>query len=307
MQKTFKILSWGGVGDSLLSTPTFKALKEKYPECKISLLCTHSSHYDIFKHNPNIDTLRKLPSWVTKLNKMVQYLLVKTINYEWLCYGLLRPSIFYEMSAAKIVGEMMEVEVNDIKPQMFLTPEEEIEARAIVKKYNNPIAINPTSRTTKNQEWDLVEWEKLVHDMPDVTFIQLGLADEPYIKGTVDFRGKTSLRMSVAMLKYMKGFVGVETFLGHAAVAVGVPAVVLFGPSNPAIWGYSSNTNIYKKTLCSPCVDILGDDECPYNRLCMKNIKKSEVEKSIRQKILNDFVEKELAKEHTFENHFTVE
>jgi ADP-heptose:LPS heptosyltransferase len=290
-RKCFKLLSWGGVGDSLLSTPTFRTLKEQYPDCKISVLCTNATHYDVFKYNPDIDKLLKLPKWVTKLNEVILYFLFKMVDYEWLSYGLLRPSLYYQKPAAKIVGELLNIEVKNTKPYIYLTLNEEIEARRIVSQYKNPIAINPTSRTTKNQEWSLEQWERLVKKMPDVTFIQLGLKDETYIQGAIDYRGKTSLRMSIAMLKYMKGFVGVETFLGHAAVAVDVPSVILFGPSNPAIWGYDSNHNIYKSCACSPCVDYLGADECPYNKLCMSMIEVKEVENSIKEKILKTKIE----------------
>lgn len=286
MKRNFKILSWGGVGDSLLSTPTFKSLKEKYPDSTISVLCITQAHYDIFKYNPYIDSLRKVPEWITKLNQIWQFVIFKFLNREWINYGALRPSLYYKKSAAKIVGEMMNVEVENTKPLIFLTPNEEMKARKMIEPFNNPVAINPTSRTTKNQEWEIEYWKDLIKRMPDVTFIQLGLKDEEYIEGAVDFRGKVSLRMSVALLKQMKGFVGVETFLGHASAAVEVPAVILFGPSNPEIWGYSENVNLYKSNPCSPCVDYLGNNLCPYQKPCMKMITVAEVEKAIRKGIL---------------------
>jgi ADP-heptose:LPS heptosyltransferase len=124
--------------------------------------------------------------------------------------------------------------------------------------------------------------------MPDYTFLQLGLPDEHALKGAVDLRGKISLRESMAVVKYSKGVVCVDTFFGHVAQAMNKPSVTLFGASNPEIWGYPGNVNLYKKVACAPCIDVLGDDPCPYHRKCMQQIETREVVAAIAARILPD-------------------
>jgi ADP-heptose:LPS heptosyltransferase len=81
-------------------------------------------------------------------------------------------------------------------------------------------------------------WEALVASHPELTFVQLGSREESPIRGTVDMRGETSVRESVALLRHALAFVGVASFLAHATNATGTPAVVLFGPSAPNVWAH---------------------------------------------------------------------
>jgi ADP-heptose:LPS heptosyltransferase len=47
-----------------------------------------------------------------------------------------------------------------------------------------------------------------------------------------------------ALVKEIGNFISVDSFLPHLAHHVGVKGNVLFGPSNPRIFGYSTNNNI---------------------------------------------------------------
>ncbi|MBV9848721.1 MAG: glycosyltransferase family 9 protein [Armatimonadetes bacterium] len=53
----------------------------------------------------------------------------------------------------------------------------------------------------------------------------------------VDFAGAFDLRGSLAVVSRLRLFVGNDTAVMHSAVALGVPTVALFGPTNPRKWG----------------------------------------------------------------------
>ena len=53
----------------------------------------------------------------------------------------------------------------------------------------------------------------------------------------VNFAGVFDLRGSLALLSHLNLFVGNDTAVMHSAVALGVPTVALFGPTNPRKWG----------------------------------------------------------------------
>ena len=53
----------------------------------------------------------------------------------------------------------------------------------------------------------------------------------------VSFAGECDLRGSLALVSQLGLFVGNDTAIMHSAVALGVPTVALFGPTNPRKWG----------------------------------------------------------------------
>ena len=67
--------------------------------------------------------------------------------------------------------------------------------------------------------------------------------------------GKTNLPLLAALLKLSKVSVGVDSFGGHLAAAVGTPTVSLFGPGNYIEWGpYGKQSRIVRKNWsCLPC------------------------------------------------------
>ena len=282
-KKVFKILSWGGLGDAMMATPSFKSLKSQYPGSRLVVYCDSAAHWDIFRHNPYIDSLRRADSYAAYLPVLLHRLRWKEFlvpNYGWL-----RPSTIYRKHAVEIIAESLGLELTDRKLEVFLTPAEEEKARQLLAAVRNPVVINPTSRSSKNQEWAYDRWEEVIRQLPDYTFLQLGLPDEHALAGAVDLRGKISLREAMAVVKYSRGVVGVDSFFGHVAEAMDKPAVTLFGASNPEVWGYPGSTSLYKKTACAPCIDVLGDDPCPYNRKCMQQIGTPEVVAAIAARL----------------------
>ena len=57
------------------------------------------------------------------------------------------------------------------------------------------------------------------------------------IPGAIDLSGRLSLGAVAAVLARAKAYAGPDTAVTHAAAALGIPTVALFGPSNPVKWG----------------------------------------------------------------------
>lgn len=81
--------------------------------------------------------------------------------------------------------------------------------------------------------------------------------------------GKTNIKQFFALLRRSRLYVGVDSGSMHAAVAMGIPVVALFGPSNPRWIGpYGQPQGIVKLDLpCAPC----NKRRCPHHR-CMLGI-----------------------------------
>jgi ADP-heptose:LPS heptosyltransferase len=276
--KIFRIIATGGLGDVLLGTPSFKALKNKYPDCKIVLFCHDKERRDLFINNPHVDQVRDVSFIHNPISFSLYYL--KWAKFKTYAYGSLIPS-FYNKKAQDIIADLFDVTLEDRKIQLFLTEDEEKKAKQSLSGYRNPIVIHISSRFSSNQDWALDNWNHLVASMPGYTFIQLGLPHEHQVAGAIDLRGKTSFREAVALMKNAKSFAGVNSSFAHATNAFGIRGVVLFGPANPEVWGHPNNINIYKKMRCAPCVDLLMGIECPYGKTCMDNITVEEVRNSL--------------------------
>ncbi len=74
-------------------------------------------------------------------------------------------------------------------------------------------------------------------DEQDATKEMLAHCDPRTRAQTVSFAGACDLRGSLALVSQLGLFLGNDTAIMHSAVALGVPTVALFGPTNPRKWG----------------------------------------------------------------------
>ncbi len=97
----------------------------------------------------------------------------------------------------------------------------------------------------------------------------------------VSLVGKTTLRELAALMKQCRIFVGNDAGPMHMAAAVGCPVVVLFGPTDPAVWGPRGKScrTIYKGLDCRECFY----PGCQKGEMsCMKRISVDEVLQAVK-------------------------
>lgn len=290
MSKRTILVTWGGIGDALILSPFFEALKNRDPRKKILVYCLNSKHPAVFENNPYIDEVR-----VLKIKKMWRYpyhLLVFVLKLKWVKYqstefDITPLSWIYSKQVKEIAAEMLGLEAIDKKNViLYFTPEEEENAKNRLANYKNVVFIHNFSMTTERHLWPIENWNQLVKKMPHVTFIQIGVKHDPEVKGALDWRQKTSLREAFCLLKYATSFVGVDSSMAHATSAFDLPGVVLFGDSTPVHYGHDNNINIYKNIPCSPCFFYLHPrTPCPYGHECMNLITVTEVVDALNKQL----------------------
>ncbi len=103
----------------------------------------------------------------------------------------------------------------------------------------------------------------------------------------LDLFNKLSIPQLAYLLTRASAYVSADTGPAHLAAAMDTPAVVIYGPSNPTVYGaWGTNVHyIYKNLWCSPCGSVLNSHEyiC-INKVyqkCMKDISVDEVEKKV--------------------------
>lgn len=154
--------------------------------------------------------------------------------------------------------------------------------------YGDANHLGTAKKRTEVKDWFKDRWDLLVKILSDKGFsvYQVGGSGEERINGTISFLG-LDIRKVMAILKYCKTFISVDTFLGHAGHAVNKKGVVLFGPSDPNIFGHDSNINIRHPEACNCNFKCLQGKEPKFQWLahqygcefrdCMKSISVDEV------------------------------
>ena len=274
-KNTYRIIAWGRYGDMVMSTALFKEIKEQQPGARIKLYLPRLISRQIFEHNPYIDSIH-----VIEDRFLFFFLLSKFRKTYHISSGQLIHSIFGDRTTVEIMGEIVGIRLKEKKANIFLTKKEDLDAKTFLAQYKNPICIQTATRGV-NKFWFKHKWEDLIRQMQDYTFIQLGFSGEEEIEGAVNLLGKTSFRESMALLKHSLSFVGVDSALSHVTNAFDIPGVILFGSTTPKIWGHLNNINLYKSLRCSPCIDVLGYSDCPYNRRCMELITVADVKEAL--------------------------
>lgn len=103
----------------------------------------------------------------------------------------------------------------------------------------------------------------------------------------INFVGRTNIGQSIALLSTCILSIGVDTGMQHAADALGIPTLSVFGPTNPHTHGAYSLKAHFIETK-QPCQYCFGTDlyyTCA-NRKCMNDISPDQVFEKIEQILL---------------------
>jgi ADP-heptose:LPS heptosyltransferase len=98
-------------------------------------------------------------------------------------------------------------------------------------------------RTGKQNPKNYPYWEELISKI-DEPIVQVGLVGEKQL--VPDFRTNLSIAALRELLWQCRTWIGVDSFFQHLAWDEGVPGIVLWGPSDPLIWGHTENNNLLK-------------------------------------------------------------
>jgi hypothetical protein len=108
---------------------------------------------------------------------------------------------------------------------------------------------NLKPRAPRNKDWGWPRWERLAWLLADLPLAQVGPLGTKTLQG-VPLIETPDFRMAAAVLKFSRVYVGHEGGLHHAAAAVRLPAVVIFGGFiSPAVTGYAEQTSLTAQGL----------------------------------------------------------
>lgn len=240
-----------GLGDEIMTSATIRKAHQKFPDKKICVgPGSRAVWSEVWENLPVSKDIKPDCIWIHD-------------------YGKHRPYIDYELSD---------------KDHFHYRPEFKAEPGWIVlseaeKQVNVPkdfIYIEPTVKGSfsGNKDWGILNWQQVVDCFPIDTFIQ-GRGHRLDRCRQVE---TSTFRKALAILAKAKLFVGTDGALHHAAAALGIPAVVVWGGlASPKNLGYDTHINLWSGT--KPCG---SHEECPHCRSALAQITPSMVVEAIK-------------------------
>jgi ADP-heptose:LPS heptosyltransferase len=122
------------------------------------------------------------------------------------------------------------------------------------------VIIAPTSESPRKMCL-LSLWERLAAWLRErgACVAQAGMGTDPAVRGSYSLLGLTTPRQLVGVLRRSALVVTVDNFVMHLAHLAEVPAVVLWGPTDPATYGYPEQVHLHDHPArCPERAECLG-------------------------------------------------
>ena len=257
-------------GDDIMTTGTARKMKARFPNHKV-LIGDGWREYrsPIFINNPNIDTLNSVRT---------------SDQVVWIHdYWGNRP---YLNNSLTTMDRNVFVPFKPVKGDLYFTASEIQAAKKAIKALDSFVVIEPNIKSTyctKNKDWGFDKWQRVVDQLRQkTTFVQLGDKKARTLKGVTRII-TDNFRAACAILSFAKLLAGPEGGLHHAAAALDIPAVVIFGGRiSPKTTGYKIHINLYVDLPGSPCGMVA---ECKHCKRCLANISVKQVTEAIDEKL----------------------
>ncbi len=312
------VIHKAAIGDSILATPVFKAIKSLNSQIKLSYL-GQNNILELFKNScPYIDNYLDLRQTFWQIKQAVNLTrpdliidLTNNFKTNLLSVGfktaryIKNPKIHavhnFWQPLQPLLNYYNDLAIKPSFPTLFppeLTPHLVNSIPNLADCYQPLIAIAPAVGNKRaNRAWCLSKWHKLIQMLaPDFKIFIIGSAEDQNItdnfKNTeylTNVSGQLSLTQTASLLKTCKVLISGDTGPAHLSIAVGIKVIGLYGPTQLTRSGPFDNeiNSISHNELCK----CLNQKHCQYKNadncsFCMESINEAEVLKKLHT-ILN--------------------
>ncbi|MBT5707799.1 MAG: glycosyltransferase family 9 protein [Verrucomicrobia bacterium] len=274
------IIRGGAIGDFVLTLPVLQALRDNFPEAKVDVLgypkianlakigglanetkaIEAQAVASFFARNGTLD--KEWEAYFAAFEIIISFLydpddIFKTnvgrCSKAQFIQGPHRPSETEDIHATDVFLEPLEqlaiFEADNI-PRLTLTEKE-----PPTSSPHSYLAIHPGSGS-KSKNWPIAQWIDLIKILLTQTdwhfLIVGGEAEENELKALQSTNRPDRIRFEISlpldklapMLARCEGFVGHDSGISHLAAALGIPGLVIWGPSNESVWRPKSESVI---------------------------------------------------------------
>jgi heptosyltransferase III len=261
------ILRGGALGDFLVTLPALGLLRSKWPDARIELVghasasglgvadgcldVVHSQHEArwgaLFSASAELPPA--LHAWLAEFDLIINYwpdpdgtlarhFPLRT-GQQFLSASampLLAPAARHFCEPLKALG----LSTTDFRSRLRFPGAKDHKTTASIPR--RPVAIHPGSGSPR-KNWPRERWTELMARLEEPVFLVLGeaeiegwsgssVADDKRIKVAINL---PLLELATALAR-CRLFLGHDSGVSHLAAAVGTPCVLLFGPTDPAMW-----------------------------------------------------------------------
>lgn len=308
------------IGDMLMVTPVYRAVKECFPGCR-QIVVTNHIGYELMRGNPYIDVLLSYEKgdalfpiikniWRADMSVIFDYhyrnalysflaLIPKRIGYGKNFINVkLRdePLEMFEPLKYLAAVKQLGIHTEDFSlTRPAATEQEKFRVAKLLSEIKSPaqklILFVPFSMAAI-KDWEPHKYREIisrVKSLGHAAAIIGGRAEVERVAqefpDAVNLAGQLNLRETTELISRADLQISGCTAMLHVCSTTDTPSIALYGPTIPEQWAPRKNCTVITHRLpCSPCYNIDGKPPCQ-NNLCMKNISIDEVWQAV-EKIL---------------------
>ena len=297
------IIELSNIGDAILTLPALQRLWKAYPDSEFHLLASPRTR-ELFSGDPRI---HRVWLWDKKVSVLSQGLLIARLARQR--FGLVvdfrhsliplflggrraplirkvPPNGMHRAEQHRWVVEALEIPPVDGPSPIWFGPEEERAVESWIKPSTRRVVMAPGSRSHLKR-WPAARFaqvaDRLVREMDSQIFLVGDEEDRPVVKAVldamgqtaVDLSGRTTIHQLAALLRRTELVITNDSACLHAAEAMQIPSVAIFGPTDEKKYGprLPRSAVVRRHLVCAPCERAL----CPYGHECMQGLEANEV------------------------------
>lgn len=273
--RSLRIVMGGRMGDCLLHSPFIRHFRRSRLYDRITCVAANET-LQLFDHNPHIDLLigckaSMLSLWALPEEGSDIFAPFIEVESPLNPDGGLRSRGRFKIKCRRdpgwpesdlpIVRQMAlhhGIALEDESLEVFTAPEDEAWAENFVREFGDgPLILFNRRTASRWKEYPKDRWQAVADALADqATLLEFAEPAET-LAGVKCVSPVLPLRRTAALLRRTHCAITVDSLLAHLAAAAATPAVVVFGPTNPSVWGHPVNRNI----RCAPCEPCQNPDE----------------------------------------------
>lgn len=273
-RRSILVIRGGAIGDFLLTLPALRLLREGFPDCRIEIvgyrhICSVAEgryYADAVRSieyapmsgffNPRSALDPELSGYFEGFGQVISYLFDPDGFFE----GNLRrcgvknlicgdPRISGSQHAVRQLARPLEslaLFLEDASAEIFPTDEDAAAAERLLAGFRPPfVAVHPGSGSSK-KNWPLPAWKDLLSGLCGAQATILVVSGESDTDRVAELKAAFGARLVFldhlplhllgAVLQRCAFYIGHDSGISHLAAAAGAECLLLFGPTDPAVW-----------------------------------------------------------------------